>query len=114
VIYSEDGALAARCSVHSECYFNNQEDASLKKPSCKVNKLGKRLDQMICILYERILAQNNHGTMPDVIFKRVVKENGELCIDYCGGNEMTKGMVDLLIWYSLKIDADTGQVIKRG
>jgi len=105
---------AARCSVHSEYYFNNQEDVSLKKPSCKVNKFGKRLDQMIGILYERVLAQNTHGTMPDVEFKRVAKENSELCIDYCGGNEMTRGMVDLLIWYSLKIDADTGQVIKRG
>jgi len=106
--------LPARCSVHNEFYFNNQEDISLKKPPCKVNKLGKRLDEMITILHERVVAQKNHGTMPDVKFKRVEKENGKLCIDYCGGNEMTQGMVDLLLWYSLKIDADTGQVIKRG
>jgi len=105
--------LAARCSVHNELSFNYEETDSFKNPPFDVNKLGKRWGQMISTLYERVLALTNDGSMPDVKFNRVIKENGKLCIDYCGGNEVTHGMVDLLLLYSLKIDADTGQVRRR-
>ena len=105
--------LAARCSVHNELSFNYEETDSFKNPPFDVNKLGKRWGQMISTLYERVLALKHDGSMPDVKFNQVIKENGELCIDYCGGNEVTHGMVDLLLLYSLKIDADTGQVRRR-
>jgi len=105
--------LAARCSAHNGLSFSYEETDSFKKPPFNVNKLGKRWGQMINTLYERVLALKNDGSMPDVKFNQVIKENGKLCIDYCGGNEVTHGMVDLLLLYSLKIDADTGQVIRR-
>ncbi|WP_374088055.1 hypothetical protein [Methylomicrobium lacus] len=49
--------------------------------------------------------------MPPVVDLTIKKDNGQLHVEFSGGDQSTKGMVDLIIHYSKKIDEHSGHII---
>lgn len=72
-------------------------------------KLGKAWSRMVAILHEFadwLIEQNG---MPTTTFFIGISKDGQLYIEFVGGNEMTKGMVDLIVGYANRIDQESGR-----
>jgi len=61
-------------------------------------------------IIEWYVEKNGMPAVMDLTFK---KDNGQLHVEFSGGDERTRGMVDLIEHYAKKIDEDTGCVNKR-
>jgi|GEM_PF-589727 len=76
-----------------------------------IEGIGQGWVRLIAILKIKTDWDIEHNKMPSVTFQVTKGENGRLHVGFSGGNEETKGMVDLIEHYAKKIDEDSGALL---
>ena len=109
---SDKGWLFTRCVQHSK---KHSRDIS-KTPDLSLVthlELGKAWSEMMKILLELCEWFTNKNNMPAVALD-IRKYDDKLLINAFGGDEFTRGMIDLFITYANRIDENTGQPKRAG
>lgn len=105
--------LTARCELHDRGRPHLMEyDETVDLPF-QIKVRGTMWRLMILEFYHLIQLHIKCNDMPDVDIKCVHKVNGKLCIEFTGGNEMTQGMLALLLAYAARIDEETGDILTQ-
>lgn len=71
-------------------------------------KLGAAWSRLAVILKKSADWHTEKNGMPATTFFICISKDGQLHIEFVGGNEMTKGMVDLIAGYANRIYQDSG------
>lgn len=71
--------------------------------------LGKAWLRLAAILLEFADWLTEQNGMPAATFFITISKDGQLHIEFVGGNERTEGMVDLIVGYANQIDQDSGR-----
>jgi hypothetical protein len=103
--------ITARCELHDRGLTHRTEYDESGNLPFKLGVNGAMWRQMVSEFHELTQTHAIENGMPPVFFGRVDKTNGKLNIQLNGGDEMTKGMADLLIAYAAKIDEETGEIV---
>lgn len=102
--------LAARCELHDKGHPHHLEyDETVDLPF-QIKVSGSMWRLMTIEFYHLIQMHIRNNDMPYVDIKSVDKVNDKLCIVLTGGDEVTQGMVALLLAYAAKIDEETGDI----
>ncbi|QPK62564.1 hypothetical protein IVG45_17170 [Methylomonas sp. LL1] len=106
--HNENGWLATRCDEHkSENSATDNCDLDLSDVANL--KMGKAWSRLAAILQELADWFTAHNRMPAAYFFINIDKKGQLNIQYSRGNEITRGMVDLIVGYANRIDQDSGR-----
>ncbi|MBF6650423.1 hypothetical protein [Methylobacter sp. BlB1] len=105
--------MTARCELHDPWSSHQLEyDETLNLPF-PMRMKGTMWRLMILEFYQLIQIHTKSNDMPAVDIHYVKKFKGKLCIKLAGGNEITQGMLALLLAYAEKIDEETGEILNR-
>lgn len=100
----------AQCKNHTKDY-NDQEYVELDISSGEHFGIGKTWSALVKILMDACDWNTEHNDMPAVQL-RIVKQDGKLIVNHMGGNDFTRGMIDLFVRYANRIDEHTGQFLE--
>ena len=106
-----DDWVCVRCEEHKISGQYKKQTININGLSFDTNAIGVMRSEMISLLFRQIKMHVNYNSMPHVIFKKIERTDGKLSIEYSGGNDVTRGMVDLLIKYANNENSQSGLVL---
>ncbi len=95
-----DDWVCVRCEDHKISDQHKKETVNINDLPFDANAIGIVWSEMIALLFRQIKMHVDYDSMPPVNFKKIENTDGKLFIKYSGGNDVTKGMIDLLVKYS--------------
>mgnify|MGYP000329473407 CR=1 FL=1 len=103
------GYVCTRCKKHKPA------DAVFTKESVNLpfdtRNIGTMWKKCIDATLQFILINSNGIGCPNLIITGIKKDHQEqMLLEFTGGNEITKGMIEMLLAYSNKIDHETGDL----
>ncbi len=112
-IYNCPGIVDPRCEVHGSDPIGQLRLEISPLVPFNLNHIGVAWSEMISNFYLQIMMHVRENKMPPVIFNSIETRDGQLVIDFSGGDETTLGSVNLLLAYTLLIDEDTGYLLNK-
>ena len=112
-IYNCPGIINSRCEVHGGYPIGQSRSEISPLVPFNLHHIGVAWSEMISNFYLQIMMHVRENKMPPVIFNSIETRDGQLVIDFSGGDETTRGSVDLLLAYTLLIDEDTGYLLNK-
>jgi hypothetical protein len=107
--YEPKGWLTTRCPCHKPGHEIREIDVDCS--SVDDLELGFGWALLVKILLDSAKWHTEHNAMPAATIN-VKKVDGQLLVEFVGGNEMTRGMIDFINHYAQRIDEHSGQPVE--
>ena len=106
-----DDWVCVRCEEHKISDQYKKQTVNINGLPFDTDVIGVMRSEMISLLFRQIKMHVDHNSMPTVNFKKIENTDGKLSIEYSGGNDVTRGMVDLLVKYANNENSQSGLVL---
>jgi|GEM_PF-5736198 len=103
--------LNPRCDLHGGFPFDDSRREIDPNLPFSLDHMGLAWSEMISDFYLKLVMHTKINDMPEAVINKVENKAGKLSIDLSGGNEISHGMLDLLIAYTSITNEKTGGLI---